>query len=87
MKMLVLLILTAICFGCMPRTNLEIIKSDGTVVKFSSAKDQVVKGLEADIGNGTISIQELESSLSKSLEAQSKREQSVAEALLGLMVK
>jgi len=73
--------------GCVPSTTLEITKSDGTVVKFASAKDQVVQGLAADMANGTLNIESLESSASKVAEAQLKREQSAAQTLLDLLMR
>jgi transcriptional regulator NrdR family protein len=71
----------------MPMTTLEVTKADGTSVKFSSAKDQVVQGLTADMASGTLTIEALESSASKVAESQLKREQSAAQTVLDLVRK
>jgi transcriptional regulator NrdR family protein len=71
----------------MPMTTLEVTKADGTSVKFSSAKDQVVQGLTADMASGTLTIEALESSASKVAETQLQREQSAAQTLLDLLMR
>lgn len=85
MKPLFVAMIVLLLTACTPATTLEITKADGTVVKFRSAKDQVVQGLAADLASGTLAIESLESSASKVSEAQLKREQSAAQTLLGLM--
>ena len=68
-------------------TTLEVTKADGTSVKFVSAKDQVVEGLEADMSTGTLKIGNLKSSASSVAESQLKREQSAAQTLLDLLMR
>jgi hypothetical protein len=85
MKPLLIALLALLLTACAPATMLEITKSDGTVVKFSSAKDQVVQGLSADMAAGTLQIEALESSSSKAAAAQAEREKTAAQTLLGLV--
>ena len=85
MKPFFTLIAVLLLTACAPATTLEIAKADGTVVKFSSAKDQVVQGLAADLATGKLEIESLESSSSKAAAAQAEREKTAAQTLLELV--
>lgn len=85
MKPVIIAFLAFFLTACAPATTLEVVKADGTIVKFKSDKDQVVQGLSADMTNGTLIIESLESSASKVSEAQLKREQSAAQTVLDLV--
>lgn len=85
MKYLFIALISLLLAACVPATTLEITKSDGTTVKFASAKDQVVQGLEADLNNGVLKIGELESSSSKAAAVKAEREKTAAQTLLDLV--